>query len=295
MKPYPTSHTVEKFAAKLVWHWPMCPATDNSAGLLASPPTHQPSGDGRPGHIEPIPASERLEMLAESESVWFPRSCLWCDAGILTLPRGRKQASAAIQPLALDLAIRYWGETCSSDSCPSDSFGYDCEAPDCGLRRHEYSFDAQWVGDAVATALEDGPLAHRPSAYLANWFAARVRCTCPDAFATATVKACAECRSPACRCEHCGNGLSNLVADDDAERERRRKMRRGVRGMAADIAQRDGGWLCAYCGRDVTDDFHVDHVHPVSKAASYKGDDINELANLVLAWPPCNVRKGAKL
>ena len=57
------------------------------------------------------------------------------------------------------------------------------------------------------------------------------------------------------------------------------------------LAARDGGWWCSYCGCDVEDDYQVDHVHPVSRASEYEGVDINELSNLVLACPSCNISK----
>ena len=56
-----------------------------------------------------------------------------------------------------------------------------------------------------------------------------------------------------------------------------------------DLFLRDGP-VCGICGgflNPVTDDFHVDHIRPVSKGGG------NDLANLQLSHPSCNVSKGA--
>lgn len=56
------------------------------------------------------------------------------------------------------------------------------------------------------------------------------------------------------------------------------------------IFARDGG-ICMKCGKRVSkDDYHVDHIHPVSK-----GGDEWELNNLELSCPRCNLSKGAKI
>ena len=64
--------------------------------------------------------------------------------------------------------------------------------------------------------------------------------------------------------------------------------------LAPHIAERDGSWNCAYCGKDVSDCHEVDHVWPVSKADRYLGGDISELDNLVLACRSCNASKNNK-
>ena len=66
------------------------------------------------------------------------------------------------------------------------------------------------------------------------------------------------------------------------------------------LAARDG-WRCNTargwgCGKDLSDcAFEVDHIHPVARADSYVGCDINEDANLQLLCPKCNGRKGDKV
>jgi len=52
---------------------------------------------------------------------------------------------------------------------------------------------------------------------------------------------------------------------------------------------RDGG-VCMKCGKSLyPDDFHVDHIIPVSK-----GGEEWDLSNLELSCPECNLTKGAK-
>lgn len=65
-----------------------------------------------------------------------------------------------------------------------------------------------------------------------------------------------------------------------------------ARPVVALIADRDGGYLCHYCGCALVGHPliplpQVDHKHP----RALGGGD--ELANLVLACPPCNSAKGA--
>jgi 5-methylcytosine-specific restriction endonuclease McrA len=45
---------------------------------------------------------------------------------------------------------------------------------------------------------------------------------------------------------------------------------------------------CAYCGEDVGDNYHVDHIHPLSRGGS------NGPENLAIACPGCNLSKGDK-
>lgn len=70
---------------------------------------------------------------------------------------------------------------------------------------------------------------------------------------------------------------------------------RGHRRRLPEIVERDG-WGCAYCDMYSEDasDYHVDHIHPTSRADEYDGD-INDLDNLVLSCPGCNVSKGDQL
>lgn len=56
------------------------------------------------------------------------------------------------------------------------------------------------------------------------------------------------------------------------------------------IYERDGG-ICMKCTKGVpNDDFHVDHIIPISK-----GGDEWDLKNLELSCPKCNLEKGAKI
>lgn len=56
------------------------------------------------------------------------------------------------------------------------------------------------------------------------------------------------------------------------------------------IFERDGG-ICMKCGKQVAkDDYHVDHIVPVSA-----GGPEWELGNLELSCPECNLKKGAKV
>lgn len=71
---------------------------------------------------------------------------------------------------------------------------------------------------------------------------------------------------------------------DDAVR-RRRIASGSARKRADELAERDGGWFCAYCHEPLNGTYHVDHVYPASKGGS------DNLENLVLACPPCNWSK----
>lgn len=55
------------------------------------------------------------------------------------------------------------------------------------------------------------------------------------------------------------------------------------------VYERDGG-ICMKCGKNVRKDFHVDHIHPISK-----GGPEWDLSNLELSCPTCNLKKGGKL
>jgi len=56
------------------------------------------------------------------------------------------------------------------------------------------------------------------------------------------------------------------------------------------IFARDGG-ICMKCGKRVAkNDFHVDHIHPVSKGGSEW-----DLKNLELSCQKCNLSKGTKV
>lgn len=79
-----------------------------------------------------------------------------------------------------------------------------------------------------------------------------------------------------------------------ADRERQRRYRE--RASAADgnwlgkrnaVFERDG-YICTYCGTDVRDDPHCDHVVPLLQGGS------NEIENLTTACQRCNSAKGGK-
>lgn len=53
------------------------------------------------------------------------------------------------------------------------------------------------------------------------------------------------------------------------------------------VFERDGG-QCMKCGKKVTkDEFHVDHIVPISKGGAEW-----DLSNLELSCPKCNIQKG---
>lgn len=74
---------------------------------------------------------------------------------------------------------------------------------------------------------------------------------------------------------------------------RRRTLVRNSHGShtAEDIKKQyeEQGGKCFYCKKDVSKDYHVDHVIPLSRGGSNNPD------NLVIACPTCNTSKGAKL
>jgi len=45
---------------------------------------------------------------------------------------------------------------------------------------------------------------------------------------------------------------------------------------------------CIYCQKDITDEYHIDHITPLSRGGS------NFIYNIQLLCPPCNTSKGAK-
>lgn len=51
------------------------------------------------------------------------------------------------------------------------------------------------------------------------------------------------------------------------------------------------GKICMKCGKRVKyDNFHVDHIHPISKGGAEW-----DLDNLELSCPTCNLKKGSKI
>lgn len=51
---------------------------------------------------------------------------------------------------------------------------------------------------------------------------------------------------------------------------------------------RSQGWVCTYCGTDISEDWHVDHIVPLSRGGSNWPD------NLQCLCAPCNLSKWAK-
>lgn len=78
-----------------------------------------------------------------------------------------------------------------------------------------------------------------------------------------------------------------------ARNQRRKAERRAVEGQytAEDLHElwRLQEGQCAYCGNDLNGEYHVDHVHPISRGGT------NWPENLVLACPKCNETKHDKL
>jgi 5-methylcytosine-specific restriction endonuclease McrA len=58
--------------------------------------------------------------------------------------------------------------------------------------------------------------------------------------------------------------------------------------LVADVIDRDGN-LCGLCGDPVEEPPHIDHIHPWA----HGGKD--ELNNLQVAHPKCNIAKGARV
>ena len=73
------------------------------------------------------------------------------------------------------------------------------------------------------------------------------------------------------------------------------KLRRRDKENASNLSSKELTiWLseqpkvCAYCGIEITNGYHIDHVEPLSK------DGKHEVTNLALSCPSCNLRKSSK-
>lgn len=80
------------------------------------------------------------------------------------------------------------------------------------------------------------------------------------------------------------------IVDEQAERRRavdRARKQGGWADLRIAVFKRDG-FVCCYCGDDVSDDPQCDHVLPISRGGQ------NSLDNLVTACRPCNSSKGDK-
>ena len=84
---------------------------------------------------------------------------------------------------------------------------------------------------------------------------------------------------------------TNPEKDRAYERNRRARKRNAPGAHTAadifDLLNQTGGH-CAYCGTECADDYHVDHMIPLSRGGS------NGPENLCIACPSCNLRKNAK-
>lgn len=74
--------------------------------------------------------------------------------------------------------------------------------------------------------------------------------------------------------------------------KRRVKMRNNddfkiTSSVIQDILDNSDG-KCAYCGKDCKENYHIDHIMPVSRGGG------NNIDNLCLSCPPCNWSKGDK-
>lgn len=82
-----------------------------------------------------------------------------------------------------------------------------------------------------------------------------------------------------------------LVCKAKAHRRRARKLEAGGSFSRHDVMmqinQQRG--CCWWCGKPVGNDYHVDHIIPLSRGGS------NGPENIVIACAPCNLSKGAKL
>lgn len=90
-----------------------------------------------------------------------------------------------------------------------------------------------------------------------------------------------------------GKPIAVPIKDEAAERrraydrERKRMLRPFWSEVRGQVIARDG-YVCAYCGAE-TEDPHIDHIHPLSKGGT------NDLSNLTVSCPACNIKKGAKI
>lgn len=73
----------------------------------------------------------------------------------------------------------------------------------------------------------------------------------------------------------------------------RRARKRSAQGSYTDVdiqsMLKDQKGLCKYCSKDISNQYHIDHVVPLSRGGS------NELSNLVLSCSHCNLSKGKKM
>lgn len=109
---------------------------------------------------------------------------------------------------------------------------------------------------------------------------------------------CPSCRNPQFEalplkgdCKDCRINLEEHPADiSKASKRLLAGSKRGSRHVSKKIVQtllNIQARLCAYCSVDLGP-FHVDHVLPLA------GGGTNNLRNLALACPPCNLKAGAK-
>ena len=84
------------------------------------------------------------------------------------------------------------------------------------------------------------------------------------------------------------NPLARLVGE---HRRRARKRAAGGQFTKADVLEllATQGGRCKWCGENVREKFHVDHIVPLSRGGS------NGRLNICVSCPTCNIKKGAKL
>lgn len=78
-----------------------------------------------------------------------------------------------------------------------------------------------------------------------------------------------------------------------AESKRAKRQRRrapvgsgGFSGADLRAVGQQQGWRCYWCGTPCREDYHVDHIKPLSKGGS------NRIENICIACPDCNLKKG---
>jgi 5-methylcytosine-specific restriction endonuclease McrA len=94
------------------------------------------------------------------------------------------------------------------------------------------------------------------------------------------------------RCERwiANNREAYLLSQRRGQETRRaRKLAAFVEVVDAKTVYEMHGGRCGICGLFIEGDFHVDHIHPLSKGG------LHCYANSQPAHPICNIRKGAKL
>lgn len=80
-------------------------------------------------------------------------------------------------------------------------------------------------------------------------------------------------------------------AESKKAKRQRRRAPIGAGGFSGKQLRELGnacGWHCRWCGAYCKDDYHVDHITPLSRGGS------NRIENICIACPKCNLSKGAQ-